>query len=94
MGDEFGEQGHWASRTFAVVWPAFVLTAAFPSALGLMFALLTLLGLQRGRAAVACATCAMTLAASPLAFLLLAVLLTAIALGKRVRGRRLVYPTR
>jgi hypothetical protein len=92
VGDEFGEQAHRAAWTFAVVWPAFVLTAAFPSALGLTFALLTLRTLQRGRAALACATCTLTLAASPLAFLLLAILLTAIALGKRVRGRRLVYP--
>ncbi|MGZ4276624.1 MAG: hypothetical protein ACXVFT_22335 [Solirubrobacteraceae bacterium] len=92
MRDEFGAQGRWASRTFAVVWPAFVLTAAFPSALGMMLALLALLALQRGRTALACATCALTLAASPLAFLLLTVLLIAIALDKRVRGRRLLYP--
>jgi hypothetical protein len=90
--DEFGPQGRWAARTFALVWPAFVLTAAFPSALGLMLALLALRALQRGRTALACANCALTLAASPLAFLLLTVLLAAIALGNRVRGRRLVYP--
>jgi hypothetical protein len=90
--DEFGAQGRWAARTFAVVWPAFVLTAAFPSALGMMLALVALCALQRRRTALACATCALTLAASPLAFLLLTVLLTAIALGKRVGGRRLLYP--
>jgi hypothetical protein len=90
--DEFGPQGLWAARTFALVWPAFVLTAAFPSALGMMLALVALRALQRGRTALACATCALTLAASPLAFLLLAVLLAAIALGNRVRGRRLLYP--
>jgi hypothetical protein len=90
--EEFGPQGRWAARTFALVWPAFVLTAAFPSALGMMLALLALLALQRGQTALACITCALTLAASPLAFLLLTVLLTAIALGNRVRGRRLLYP--
>jgi hypothetical protein len=90
--DEFGPQGRWAARTFAVVWPAFVLTAAFPSALGMMLALVALRALQRGRTVRACATCALTLAASPLAFLLLTVLLAAIALGNRVRGRPLVYP--
>jgi hypothetical protein len=58
----------------------------------MMLALLALRALQRGRTALGCATCALTLAASPLAFLLLAVLLAAIALGKRVRGRRLVLP--
>jgi len=55
--DEFGAQGRWASRTFAVVWPAFVLTAASPSALGLMLALAALPALQRGRTTLACATC-------------------------------------
>jgi hypothetical protein len=90
--DEFGPQGRWASRTFAVVWPAFVLTAAFPSALGMMLALVALRSLQLGRTARACAMCALTLAASPLAFLLLTLLLAAIALGKRVRGPRLLYP--
>jgi hypothetical protein len=69
-----------------------VLTAAFPSALGMMLALVVLRFLQRGWTAGACATSALTLAASPLAFLLLALVLTAIALAKRIRGRRLVYP--
>ena len=91
--DEFGPQGRWASRTFALVWPALVLTAAFPSALGMALALVVLRFLQRGRMAWACAMSALTLAASPLAFLLLALVLTAIALAKRIRGRRLVYPT-
>jgi hypothetical protein len=90
--DEFGAQGRWAARTFALVWPAFVLTAAFPSALGMMFVLVALRALQRGRTKRACATCALTLAASPLAFLFLTVLLVAIAVGKRVSGRRLLYP--
>jgi hypothetical protein len=90
--DEFGPQGRWAARTFALVWPAFVLTAAFPSALGMMFVLVALRALQRGRTKRACATCALTLAASPLAFLFLTVLLVAIAVGKRVSGRRLLYP--
>ena len=90
--EEFGPQGRWAARTFALVWPAFVLTAAFPSGLGMTLALLALRALQRGRTALACLACVLTLAASPLAFLLLTVLLAAIALGNRVRDRRLVYP--
>jgi hypothetical protein len=90
--DEFGDQGRWAARTFTLVWPAFVLTAAFPSALGMALALVALRALQRGRTSLACATCALTLAASPLAFLFLTVLLVAIALGKRISGRRLLYP--
>ena len=92
MLEEFGPQGRWAARTFALVWPAFVLTAAFPSGLGMTLALLALRALQRGRTALACLACVLTLAASPLAFLLLTVLLAAIALGNRVRDRRLVYP--
>jgi hypothetical protein len=90
--DEFGAHGKWGARTFALVWPAFVLTAAFPSGLGMMLALVALRSLQRGRTALACGACALTLAASPLAFLLLIVLLVAIALGNRVRDRRLLYP--
>jgi hypothetical protein len=81
--------------TYSVLYypPALVLTAAFPSALGMALALVVLRFLQRGRMAWACATSALTLAASPLAFLLLALVLTAIALAKRIRGRRLIYPT-
>jgi len=92
MREEFESEGRWTARTFAFVWPAFVLTAAFPSALGMMLALLAVRLLQRGRTARAGATCALTLAASPLAFLLLLLILAAIALAKRVRGRRLAYP--
>jgi hypothetical protein len=58
----------------------------------MMLALVALRALQRGRTTLACATCGLTLAASPLAFLLLTVLLTAIALGKRVGARRLLRP--
>jgi hypothetical protein len=92
LHDEFGPQGRWAARTFALVWPLFMVTAAFPSALGLTFALLALRSLQRARTMRACALCTMTLATSPLAFLLLTVLLAAIAFGKRIRGRELLYP--
>jgi hypothetical protein len=92
LHDEFGPQGAWAARTFALVWPLFMVTAAYPSALGMTLALIALRSLQRGRTGRACVACALTLAASPLAFLLLSVLLAAIALGKRVRGRTLLYP--
>jgi hypothetical protein len=92
LHDEFGPQGLWAARTFALVWPLFMVTAAYPSALGMTLALVALRSLQRGRPTRACAASALTLAASPLAFLLLTVLLAAIALGKRVRGWKLLYP--
>lgn len=88
----FKQEGRWASRTFAVVWPSFVLTAAFPSALGVMFSLLVLRSLQRGRTRMGCVLCVLTLAASPLAFLLLVLLLAGIALTKRAPRRALVYP--
>lgn len=88
----FGDEGRWAARTFALVWPPFVLTAAFPSALGFMFLLLVLRSLQRGRTRTACCLCALTLAASPLAFLFLVVLLAGIALARRTAGRAVVYP--
>src|ERR1700757_569568 len=43
---EWGPVTRWSSRTFAVVWAGIVLSAAFPFALGIAFALLALLALQ------------------------------------------------
>src|SRR6266404_2125282 len=43
---EWGPATRWSSRTFAVVWAGIVLSAAFPFALGMAFALLALGGLQ------------------------------------------------
>jgi hypothetical protein len=83
LGREFGPAARWSSRTFAVVWAGIVLSAAFPFALGVALALLALWGLQAGRLWRFALVAALTLAASPLAFLLLTLVLGGIALGRR-----------
>ena len=92
LGREWGPTARWSSRTFAVVWAGVVLSAAFPFALGIALALLALWALQARRLWRFALLCALTLAASPLAFLLFALLLGGIALGRRVSPARLVRP--
>jgi len=92
LGREWGPIARWSSRTFAVVWAGVVLSAAFPFALGIALALLALWALQARRLWHFAPLCALTLAASPLAFLLLVLLLGGIALGRRVSPERLVRP--
>ena len=81
---EWGPPTRWSSRSFAVVWAGIVLIAAFPFALGFAFALLSIWALQAGARWRFAGLALLTLAASPLAFLLLAIVLSAIALGRRV----------
>jgi hypothetical protein len=45
LGREFGADARWSIRTFAVVWAAVVVSAAFPFALGVSFALLAICAL-------------------------------------------------
>jgi hypothetical protein len=80
---EWGPATRWSSRTFAVVWAGIVLSAAFPFALGMAFALLALGVLQANARWRFAALAALTLAASPVAFLLLVVVLVGIALERR-----------
>jgi hypothetical protein len=80
---EWGPAARWSSRTFAVVWAGIVLSAAFPFALGMALALLALSTLQRGSRWRFAALAVLTLAASPVAFLLLVVVLGGVALAKR-----------
>ena len=87
LGREFGPAARWSSRTFAVVWAGIVLSAAFPFALGAALALLALWALQAGRLWRFALVAALTLAASPLAFLLLTLVLGGIALGRRPNCR-------
>jgi len=89
---QWGPAVRWSSRTFAVVWAGIVLSAAFPFALGAAFALLaiwTLQGRKLGRFAV---LAALTLAASPLAFLLLALLLAGFGVARWQDRRSLLVP--
>jgi hypothetical protein len=85
---EWGPTTRWSSRTFAVVWAGIVLSAAFPFALGAAFALLTIWALQSGARWRAAAVAALTLAASPLAFLFLVIVLAGVAIARRDSLRR------
>ena len=89
---EWGPATRWSSRTFAVVWAGIMLSAAFPFALGMALALLALSGLQTGARWRFAALAALTLAASPLAFLLLVVVLAGIFLAERTPVRRALLP--
>src|SRR5438445_12023688 len=75
LGRQWGPTARWSSRTFAVVWAGIVLSAAFPFALGIAFALLSLWALQARAHSRFALLAALTLAASPLAVPLLALVL-------------------
>ncbi len=92
LGREWGPTSRWSSRTFAVVWGGIVLSAAFPFALGVALALLAIWALQAGRRWRFAALTLLSLAASPLAFLLLAIVLTGAALADRAALPRNVVP--
>src|SRR5262249_47260832 len=77
---QWGPAARWSSRTFAVVWAGIVLSAAFPFALGAALALLAMWALQARKLWRFALFAALTLAASPLAFLLLALLLAGFGL--------------
>jgi hypothetical protein len=83
---EWGPTARWSSRTFAVVWAGIMLSAAFPFALGAALALLTIWALQAGARWRFAALALLTLAASPVAFLLLALVLGGIGLARRGHG--------
>ncbi|HEX6701520.1 MAG TPA: hypothetical protein VF101_12405 [Gaiellaceae bacterium] len=92
IGREWGPTARWSSRTFAVVWAGVVLSAAFPFALGVALALLALWALQARAHWRFALLAGLTLAASPLAFLLLALLLGGIAIERRAEPGRLLVP--
>jgi hypothetical protein len=92
VGRQWGPLARWSSRTFAVVWAGLVISAAFPFALGFALALLSLWALQAGRRWWFGVLAVLTMAASPLAFLLLAIFLVGVGLGMQERGRRLLAP--
>ncbi len=89
---QFGPLARWSSRTFAVVWSLLVISAAFPFALGFALGLLALVALQAGKRWWFGVLAVLTVAASPLAFLLLAIFLAGIGLGMLERGKRLIAP--
>ena len=81
----FGQWGHvsrLSSRSFAVLWVGIIGAAAFPFALAVSFALLSIWALQQGRRGRFAVGSVLTLAASPLAFVLLAVVVSGAALAR------------
>ncbi|HEY2355497.1 MAG TPA: hypothetical protein VGH79_11435 [Gaiellaceae bacterium] len=81
VGGNWGAAARWASRAFAVVWGGYVLTGAFPFALGVSFALLALWALQARRRWLFALCVFLTLAASPVALVLLGVVLAGLAVA-------------
>ena len=92
LGREWGPTARWSSVTFAVVWSAIVVSAAFPFVLGAALGLLALLTLQSGSRWWFGALAAATVATSPLAFLLLTVVLAGIGFARWRDRRRFVVP--
>jgi hypothetical protein len=72
-----------SSRSFAVLWVGIVGSAAFPFALAVSFALLAIWALQEGRRGRFAICAVLTLAASPLAFVLLAIAAAGALLQRR-----------
>jgi hypothetical protein len=82
---EWGPSARFSSRAFAILWPSVVLSAAFPFALGVTFALFSLLTLQRGQRRAFAVLLFLTLLASPLALLLVVLVLMGCALDRPPR---------
>jgi hypothetical protein len=78
----WGEETVWATRFFAIVAAASVVSAAFPYGLGLALALTALVALARRRLGIFSILVALTLASSPLAFLFLLLMLAAAAVSR------------
>jgi hypothetical protein len=89
---QWGPTARWSSRTFAVVWSGIVFSAAFPFALGAALALLAIWALQARRSWRFALLAALTLAASPLAFLLLTLLLAGFGIARWEERRALLAP--
>jgi hypothetical protein len=89
---EWGRTARLSGISFGVVWAGTALSAAFPFALGAALALLTLWALQAGRRGRFVLLAVLTLAASPLAFIILAVILLGIGIARRDDPSRLVLP--
>jgi hypothetical protein len=81
----WGESTVWATRFFAFVAAASVLTASFPYGLGLALALAALVAIARSHLVWFAALTALTFAASPLAFLFLLVVLAAAGVSRSKR---------
>jgi hypothetical protein len=92
LSREWGRTARWSSRTFAIVWAGIVLSGAFPFMLGAALGLVALWALQTGGRWRFAALAALTLAASPLAFLLLTVVLAGVGLARWRERRKFIAP--
>jgi hypothetical protein len=92
LSREWGSIARWSSRSFAVIWAGFILTGAFPFALGAALALVALVALQAGRRWTFAALAVLTLAADPVALVLLIVVLAGVALARRGTLRTSAVP--
>jgi hypothetical protein len=92
LGREWGSTARASSRSFAVVWAGTALSAAFPFALGAALALLALWALQDRRRVLFGVLAVLTLAASPLAFVLLALFLLGIGIARHEDRAQIVVP--
>jgi len=89
---EWGPLARWSSRSFAVVWAGFLVSAAFPFTLGVALALLALWALQAGHRWRFAVLTLLTLAASPVALVFLVVVLAGVALARRGTLREALVP--
>jgi hypothetical protein len=80
---QWGPDSRVSSRTFALLWVGIIGAAAFPFALAMSFALLAIWALQEGRRGRFALCAILTLAASPLAFVLLTIVMAGIVLSRR-----------
>lgn len=92
LAREWGPLARWSSRSFAVIWAGFILTGALPFGLGVAFALIALAELQARRRWRFAALALLTLAASPVALVLLIVVLAGVALARRGTLRESAVP--
>jgi hypothetical protein len=80
---QWGPDSRVSSRTFAVMWVGIIGAAAFPFALAMSFAFLAIWALQEGRRGRFALCAILTLAASPLAFMLLVIVMAGVVLSRR-----------
>ena len=92
LGREWGATARLSSRTFAVVWAGVVLAGTYPFALGVALALLAVAALQMRRDGRFALLTLLTLAASPLAFLLLVLVCAGAWLERRPEWQRIRGP--
>jgi hypothetical protein len=93
---QWGRSARYSAWAFAVSWPALIVAAQYPFALGAFLAMAALALAQRHRLWLAVLVAVASLLASPLAFLLLIVILAGLAMAHtrvlRARPLRSVAP--